>query len=229
MTEAVPKHPATFPPDVLTRIGDLLEAERVRTVLDPFEGEGVRTVLDPFAGVGGIHELRSRGFLTLGVELEPEWAAASPFTIPGDATRLPFTDRQFDAVATSPAYGNRLADAYDGRDGSTRYTYRIALGRALTAGNGGGLQWGGAYRDLHRRAWAECARVLKRPGRLILNIKDHIRRGKRQHVTEWHTDTLTALGFELVTAVEVESPGIRHGRNAEARIDAETVALFRLD
>lgn len=209
-----PPHPATYPAAVLD-------------VIDRLLGPAVR-VLDPFAGVGGIHALRDRGRETWGVELEPEWAAASPWTIPGDARALPFGPATFDAVATSPAYGNRLADTYDGRDGSRRYTYRLALGRPLTVGNSGGLQWGPEYRALHRDAWAEAARVLTPAGRLVLNIKDHVRRGRRQYVTEWHLDALAALGFRLAETVEVPTRGIRHGRNHAARVEFETVALLIL-
>jgi hypothetical protein len=71
-------------------------------------------VLDPFAGVGGIHQLRP-DYYTLGVELEPEWATASDDTQIGDATNLDWIQTgSFDAVVTSPAYGNRMADSYDG-------------------------------------------------------------------------------------------------------------------
>lgn len=211
---STPAHPARFTPAILDVIDELL-------------GPAV-TVLDPFAGVGGIHELRARGRITTGVELEPEWAAASPYTLCGDARRLPFDARTFDAIATSPAYGNRLADPYDGRDGSRRYTYRLALGHELTPGNLGALPWGDAYRALHRDAWAEAIRVLKPGGRVVVNMKDHVRGGRRQHVTAWHIDALTFLGLTLADVREVPSPGIRHGANAAARLDAETVALLIL-
>jgi SAM-dependent methyltransferase len=71
-------------------------------------------VLDPFAGVGRVHQLPVElPLLTVGVELEHEWAAAGG-SLCGDATALPFADESFDAVATSPCYGNRMADSYDG-------------------------------------------------------------------------------------------------------------------
>lgn len=113
---ATPKHPAVFPPEVLDLIAEAcLHAPWPR-------GRDLQ-VLDPFAGVGGIHELRGRfavnghGVETVGVELLPRWAAASPFTIEGDATALPHEwSRRFHVVATSPCYGNRMADHHAASD-----------------------------------------------------------------------------------------------------------------
>ena len=42
----------------------------------------------------------------------------------GDATALPFADWTFDAVITSPTYGNRMADHHNAQDGSRRVSYR---------------------------------------------------------------------------------------------------------
>lgn len=165
---------------------------------------GARTVLDPFAGTGRIHELCPE-FETWGVEIEPRWAALHPRTFVGDATRLMISDESYDAVCTSPVYGNRISDKYAGdAKGSKRHTYRIALGEPLQPNNAGGMQWGKAYRKLHRQAWRECSRILKPGGHLILNMKDHIRAGKWQYVTGWHVDTLLALGFRHLDHVEIE-------------------------
>jgi hypothetical protein len=51
------------------------------------------------------------------------------------------------------------------------------LGRPLTPGNSGALQWGEEYRALHVAVWTECRRVLKPGGIFVLNVKDHIRGG----------------------------------------------------
>src|SRR5437868_9381022 len=103
-------------------------------------------VLDPFAGVGGIHTLAALGIAhTVGVELEPECALQHPRNIVGSALALPFPDDTFDAIVTSPCYGNRMADHHDAKDASRRNTYTHALGRPLAFANAGSLQWGDSY------------------------------------------------------------------------------------
>ena len=64
------------------------------------------TVLDCFAGTGKIHQLP---FSTTGVEIEPEWATMHERTLVADSRTLPFNAGSFDAVCTSPTYGNRMA------------------------------------------------------------------------------------------------------------------------
>lgn len=110
MTKPHTSHPAPFPRYVLDRIALYVRAE-ARALGRPAE------VLDVFAGVGRIHDLPKRYAITTGVELEPEWVACRARTIQGDATALPeeWTGR-FDCIATSPSYGNRLADNYEARD-----------------------------------------------------------------------------------------------------------------
>lgn len=108
VVEAITDHPATFTPAVLDRIGRILVAE--------LADRGPQQVLDPFAGVGTIHELAQEGITTVGLELQPEWAACHPDTVTGDATALPFADGEFTAAATSPCYGNRMKDSHQAQD-----------------------------------------------------------------------------------------------------------------
>lgn len=191
--------------------------------------EEFRRVLDPFAGVGGIHALREFGHHTTGVELEPEWARQHPDTLVGDSRRLGdlFTPGEFDAIATSPAYGNRMADHHNARDDSYRRTYRHLLGRPLSDGNGGGLQWGDSYRDLHAQVWAAAVPLIRPGGRFVLNCRDHTRAGVRQEVTAWHLETLAGLGLDLIEAEEVTTPGFRFGANSAARWPEVVAILHR--
>lgn len=213
------KSPAPFTPAVLDRSFELLPAPPAR-ILDPFAGNGVL-----------FHEAaEDRGYDSVGVELEPEFAAAHPRNVVGNATRLRFDDDEFDAVLTSPTYGNRMADLYagDAKD-SKRVTYRIALNRDPSPGSTCGLQWGSEYRGLHRLAWGECRRVLKPGGTFVLNVKDHIRDDLRQRVTSWHVSALLDLGFIVVSADTIKTPGMRFGQNHQARVEGELVIAFELD
>lgn len=205
------RHPAKFSEALLDEIAKHL-------------GTGWR-VLDPFAGTGRIHKLYP-SVETYGVEIEPEWATLHPRTIVGDALALPFNDESFDCIATSPTYGNRMADSHNARDGSRRMTYTHVLGRRLHENNSGALQWGEKYQSFHREAWAEAIRVLKPGGGFILNVSDHIRAGKRQYVTRWHLSTLFELGLELVSHHRIETPRMKNGQNAHLRIPYETVTVL---
>lgn len=153
MSPVAVKHPAAYSPGVLDAFDDLL-CERFP--------DGAR-LLDPFAGTGRIHLLSSDPrfnlrYNTVGIELEPEWAAMHPATIVGDATALPFPDHSFEMAATSPSYGNRMADHHEARDGSYRRTYRHVLGRPLNPNNSGGMQWGGPpTASCTRRRGASCS------------------------------------------------------------------------
>ena len=191
--------------------------------LDDYDGGSYR-VLDPFAGVGKVHTL---GLRSVGVEIEPEWAIQHRQTIVGDSRELPFPDRFFDGVITSPVYGNRISDHHNAKDASKRITYRHKLGRALTPGNSGMMQWGKDYRELHEQVWEECHRVTVPYGFFILNISDHIRGGKVIEVSDWHFDHLTiALNYEIIHEIKVPTPRMRYGQNHAARVEHEYVWLF---
>lgn len=215
-------HPATYTNGFISRFRDLLIQH-----LGPSDPAHPHVVLDPFAGVGTIHTLRPE-YATFGVELEPEWARESPYTYIGDSTDLPeYWETFFDAVVTSPTYGNRMADHHDAKDGSKRHTYRHTLGRPLSEGNTGGMQWGAEYRDTHTRVWNEVARVLRPGGIFILNVSDHIRKGEVVSVAQWHHSVICTLGFTLVSADSVATPRQRHGANAHLRVESEVIYTFR--
>lgn len=213
-----PDSPAKYSAPILSELRYLLETWSVCGI-----------ILDPFAGTGRIHQLATPTMGTIGVEIEAEWAACHAHTIHGNATKLPdgWTGG-FDAVVTSPPYGNRMADNYAGdAKGSRRHTYRIALGRALSPGSAAAMQWGRKYRATMAAALLEVRRVLKPGGLFLLNVSDHVRKGELQRVPEWYEDACTALGFELVERHMVPTARNRHGANGELRADTEVIYVYR--
>lgn len=221
-TEKV-RHPARYSKPVLEAMDMLLP--RVGLVLDPFAGTGLVAKLGKTHWLPG-SKIGSWQRTVIGVEIEPEWAALDPCVLVGDATRLPFANASFDAIATSPAFGNRMADKHNATDDSVRNTYKHALGRDLHEKNSGGMQWGHDYRILHLNAWHEAARVTKLYGVLVLNVKDHYRNGERQHVSAWHVNALGRVGFALDKVVEIGARGNRQGANRTVRTSTEFVMRF---
>jgi hypothetical protein len=110
---------------------------------------------------------------------------------------------------------------------SRRYTYRHALQRPLSERNAGQMQWGDAYRTLHREAWAEAFRVLVPGGVMLLNVKNHVRGGVEQYVTEWHAETLRTVGLRVLQIAPITAPGLRHGENSSLRCKFEHVIVAR--
>lgn len=214
-------HPAAFSDAILDTV-----AQQLVEVGTP------AVVVDPFAGTGRVHELRERAGIerTIGVEIEPEWAAKHPDTMQGNALTL--TEHvgtgSVDAIVTSPTYGNRMADHHDAKDDSVRMTYKHSLGRDLTGDNSGAMQWGDSYREFHRKAWDEAVAALRPGGTLTLNCKNHVRAGAVQRVTEWHIDYLTmSCGLRLVALDVVPTRGLMAGANSDTRTPVEIVATFR--
>jgi hypothetical protein len=102
-------HPARFWDKLIVAIGEMLASYGPIDILDPFDGNG---------RVHELRELREPGHHTTGVEIEPVWVALHPGTIVGNSLHLGslFAGRKFDAVVTSPAFGNRLADHHTNND-----------------------------------------------------------------------------------------------------------------
>jgi tRNA G10 N-methylase Trm11 len=188
---------------------------------------GCSIVIDPFGGTGKVVQLRHwlPGVCFVAGELELEWAR--PGMVCQNSRRLPYATASFDGCATSPAYGNRMADKLL-RDPSKTKTYACDLGHELSRDNGAAMQWGAAYRELHLAVWRECARVLRPGAVLALNMKDHIRAGERIRVTDWHVSALLSTGFQFVSEQRVACPGQREGANSVARVPYESVIKMRL-
>jgi tRNA G10 N-methylase Trm11 len=210
------KHPAVMGQHILSICSEFLPKKGCR-------------VLDPFAGIGTTARLLTE-YDVVGVEIEVEWAEQNESVICGDSlVEVPKLGK-FDAVLTSPAYGNRMADDFNAGDGSKRITYRHRLGRCLSDGTTANLHFGRKnkkYETLHKNIWRVCVDALKDGGVFILNCKDFIAGGETMTVTDWHINTLTDLGLELVNQKQVQSKGMRFGKNSEKRIAFENVVCLQ--
>lgn len=214
-------HPAKYNDALLAVMADML------STYSPPNKRRLR-LLDPFAGTGKVFTLSHWLDADIeAVELEPEWAAHDARIHVGNALDLPWRSNYFDAIVTSPTYGNRMADGLI--DKYERITYASRLGRKLTPGNSGAMQWGEHYRNFHVYAWEEATRVLRQRGLFLLNCKNHIRDGVEQQVTQWHVETLQAQGLRVVEWRKVPAPGMRFGQNADKRIDFEYVVKLTKD
>lgn len=210
-TTTSPKpHPAKFSQSVLDVLGPQLA---------PYDN-----VLDPLGGVGRIQEVCPQAVVN---EIEHEWAVQCPGrAVVADAMTLPFADNTFEAIVTSPAYGNRMADHHNARDGSRRITYKHYLGRDLHPHNTGRMQVGQEYWQFHLKIWAECIRVLKPWGVFYLNVSDHVRKGRVVPVAMGHWAMLTTLGLTNTREWDVATPRLRFGQNHEARVAGEKIFRF---
>lgn len=189
-------------------------------------------MLDPFAGTGKIGKLKQYGYQgkIYANELEKEWLEINEFNCDiltfQDAEFLDYSNEFFDAVCTSPTYGNRMADYFNAKDGSKRLTYTHCLGHQLTDGNTGKMQWGEEYRVKHEKIYSHLAELLKHNGIFILNIKNHIRNGKEINVKEFHKQCLLSQGLTLKEEKFIETPSLKYGENCNARTKGEYILVF---
>ena len=212
------KHPAVMNEKILDACNSLLPDKKMR-------------ILDPFAGIGSTAKYLTN-YDVVGIEIEKEWAVQNEHTICGDSlTEIPKLGK-FDAIVTSPCYGNRMADDFKQSEENTRkyITYKHFLNKKLSNGTTANLHFGkknNKYEDLHLKIWKVCVTSLKVDGLFILNCKDFISDGKLMEVTNWHIDTLSSLGLTETKKVKVKSKGMRYGSNSNLRLDYEYVVCFK--
>ncbi len=213
------KHPSTYSSVFIPKFAELLS--------------NCNNVLDPFAGVGKLALIKDCGFngRVICNEIEDEWTNNDLYNVDewhiGDAVNMGWAkDNSFDAICTSPTYGNRMADNFNAKDSSKRITYRHYLGRELNNESTGKMQWGEKYKIKHINIYLECLRVLKPNGIMIVNISDHIRRGEVMPVTYWHKQQLVSLGMKFSEEIKIKTPRMGFGSNAKARVSHESILVF---
>lgn len=217
------KHPAKFNNKFIKIFADKLK--------------GCEKILDPFAGTGKIGEIKNFDFdgEIYCNEIEPEWCDHSNDKIDVwtsvDSEFLTMYDNDFfDAICTSPTYGNRMADSFkipDKNSGRKYITYTHYLGRKLTDGNTGSLQWGEEYKNKHTKIYKELFRVLKDNGLFIINIANHIRKGREIDVSSWTKQILIETGFTLEEEIKIETQKMKYGANKNLRIPYEYIFFFK--
>jgi tRNA G10 N-methylase Trm11 len=217
MGEVAVGHPAKFSDPILDVIAGVMAAEV----------KAGAYCLDPMAGTGKVAAYIP-GYTWICRDIE-EWPDLVFPVGHGDATAMEFPDESFEAVVTSPTYGNRMADHHNAKDASRRISYKFNLGRELHPNNTGDAYFPSPkYNRLHIKAWREVHRVLKVDGIFILNVKNFIKGGEVVDVCSWHKKRVVGMGtMELVDARRVPVDGLRFGANREARVDHEMVYVFR--
>lgn len=214
-----PKHPAKFTDSFIPIFANLLK--------------GKKKIIDTMCGTGKICKVVEFGYLgeIYCNDLEAEWFdskyrdACVAFTS-NDARKLPFNDGFFDAIVTSPTYGNRMADSHNAKDESIRNTYTHKLGRKLTQGNTGNMQFGEKYLRTHLEIWQEAHRILCDDGLLIVNLKNHIRKGIEVDVCDKQKKIIMEAGFTFCDDIIIPVKSNRMGANADKRVKYEHIFVF---
>lgn len=220
------RHPAKFSDNLIPAIADnLCKYVVVHKDTPPI-------VLDPFAGTGKIAELKSfTPCYVVANEIEPEWSCQC---IDKGCDEVYTEDAQFltlsykvDAIVTSPTYGNRMADHHNAKDNSKRNTYTHCIGRQLTDGNTGKMQFGEQYKTKHIAVYENLLQYLAPQGIFILNVSNFIRKGEEVDVVSFHTDALISLGLQWWDDTVVQTHRLTYGANRDKRVSGEHILVFK--
>jgi len=209
------RHPATWDERLISAAAEMIEHHTAAPgiLIDPMAGEGSHYA--PFAEAGWT-------VIMSDIHL---WPHRDRRVLCCDAADISADDDSIDVLLTSPPFGNRLADKMS-TDDDQRVTYADRRGADAAENDASGMQWGAAYRSAMRRIWTEAARLLKDDGLAVIDIKDHIRGGSRQHVTAWTIQAWRDLGWTVADIIPVQTghyAGISH---AEKRTDGHSLIAF---
>ena len=222
-TPTTSSHPAKFSNEILDDIHHTLTKYK-------FPPNG--SILDPFAGTGKISKLKTRysfGGKILCNDIE-DWGTPVKevdafFHVDSEFLTL---DHSVDAIITSPTYGNRMADHFESKDNSKRYTYKHGLGKPLHTENTGRMHFGDKYCEKHRRIYRNLNNLLTPGGLFIINVSDFIRKKTEiVPVNDFHHSTLTEIGYDLLNVSYVKTHRMKNGQNGQDRVSSEAILTFR--
>jgi DNA modification methylase len=218
MEKDIRKNPAKFTDSILEEIAKQVNHKNIKGVC-----------LDPFAGSGKIAKIKQ--FTNIEIhcnDIEDGWKEDYDVDVwyHQDAEFL-VTDRTFDAIITSPTYGNRMADHHKANDGSRRITYTHRYGQKLSDGNTGVMHFGKEYKDKHTRIFTNLRKLLKSNGLLMVNVSNFIRNGEEVDVVGWWKDMLTNVGFSFIEDVPIATPRMKFGANRTKRVQNENLLIWK--
>jgi len=229
------KHPAKYNDAIIRAMSSTVAryvAEQDRQWGWTKRGERIK-LLDPMAGVGRCHELITRHWI-VGGELEMPWARQGVderggVMIQHDASNMPSASNTFHCVFFSPDYGNRMADSHNARDGSKRHTYTHYAreqGWELRPETTCKQPWGRTYYGPHAKIMRDVDRVLVEGGVCVVNVKNFVKAGEVVNVVGWYRSVMSGmLGMNVREVRDVETTGLRHGQNYDARVAGEVLIV----
>jgi modification methylase len=220
----------------------------VQALLDRYTDPG-DLVLDPMAGTGSVFVGLLTGRRVIAGDIESQWArllrenqnglarqSLIALATPGlgcwwDGARLPLAAGQAGLCLTSPPY----YDTFSNWDASSNILE--------TRHNEHGLSYGAHPRQIANRhvyedylramraVYAECWRVSRPGGKLVLVLKDVIRGGRVVPVVEDNLTLALATGFRLLERFDVPARGTRfrnvnRAKLGQAAPSTEPVLVF---
>jgi SAM-dependent methyltransferase len=220
----------------------------VQALLDRYTDPG-DLVLDPMAGTGSAFVGLLTGRRVIAGDIEAQWArllrenqiglarqslialATPGLALRWDAAKLPLGTGQVDLCLTSPPYYDTFGD------------WDASSNILETRHNEHGLSYGAHPRQIANRhvyedylravraVYAECWRVSRPGGKLVLVLKDVIRGGRRVPVVEDNQTLALATGFRLLERFDVPARGTRfrnvnRARLGQAAPSTEPVLVF---
>jgi hypothetical protein len=199
-------------------------------ITDKLIGFGGKYILDPFGGSGKIALIKKSIPCYIHCnDIENGWKEDYPVDkwYHQDAQTLDTKGLLYDAIVTSPTYGNRMADHHNAKDASKRITYTHRYGAKLTEGNTGVLHFGNEYKNKHVAIFRHLLTLLKDGSIVMVNVSDFIRKGEVVGVVSWWKDMLEGLGLAFIEEVQIKTPRMRFGANNEKRVEGESLLVFK--